>query len=485
MKSIKTIATTLLSLATLLAIACNGTAPVPDAPSTTATHRPATTISPTSTNLPTAPLPTSQHRPPPGQAHSRWSPDAVELAGFLRDVATFRTDPVFLNYCYSPGGPYADWAEQLREFADRADVQIIAETGLVPMDLWVIGYEYCLSQGQGTETSQLIVDRIELDWLEYALDPDPPQAARPTEQPPTVAPRPTQIPGPTSTPRPTNMPTPQPTPTNTPIPFQTEPMVTAASDTACGLHSNGQVECWYRYGDDELAKIEGTFQHIHASRDGGCGVTRDGTIDCWNQRHNAPDDTFLKVIADYSTACGLLQHDRTILCWNANGSRPAPRAAGFVDVSIGSTIACALHESSSVTCWGIATGEDHSPQGEFQHVSVGGSTRCLVHQDGQATCTGFLHTQQYQPQGEFSEIDVHDFHACGLQTDGQPLCWNAYDGTLHDDTPDETFIQIAAGSPLNCGLRSDGTALCWNHVEEVYEHGPPQQTVEFDLGPIQ
>ena len=476
MKRLWILAVVLASFVVLLSIACDGAAQntlsEPATPTATRAATPTTKATPTAARASTA-----------TSGDGRWSGDAVEMAAFLRDIAQFRTDPTFLNYCYSQAGPYADWVERLQEFADRANVQVLGETGLVPMDLWIIGLEYCQNQGEPTQVVLEIVKRMELEWLEYALNPQPAQAARPIAIPPTATTLPTRTRRPTFTPPPTTTPAPTPIPTSTPVPITVQPMIVASSDTVCGLRVDASVECWYRYRTETPQPVDGLFRHIDVGRAEGCGVTHDGTLSCWTYREHAPDGRFRKLSIGFSNTCGLLEDDGKILCWGPNGEAPAPHAGGFVDVSAGSGLACGHREDGTVVCWATATGEDRSPEGIYRQVSVGNWSYCLVTGDGNVECgNNFGGGWTNGPLGTFTQIDVADFHTCGLRSDGMAVCWFTADGTVDDSTPQETFVQVTAGSPLNCGLREDGVGVCWNHVDEVYEHGPPRQIVEFSLG---
>ena len=105
-----------------------------------------------------------------------FSDEALDLRSVFQELIKFKDEPWFHVYCYSLNGPAARWAEYVKNM----DSGTFHETGIVPMDLWLMGSEYCFNEGMETEDTQYWLRQMESDWVNYRPIPLPkPEYAAP------------------------------------------------------------------------------------------------------------------------------------------------------------------------------------------------------------------------------------------------------------------------------------------------------------------
>ncbi len=290
--------------------------------------------------------------------------------------------------------------------------------------------------------------------------------------------------------------------------------VSAGSSHACGLRTDGIVECW---GDNRHGKTHaplGRFAAVSAGGNHTCGLRTDGTIKCWGRADNngehpgrtdAPKGEFSAVSAGWQHSCGL-RADGTIECWGDNSlgqSRP-PRDS-FIAVDAGTWHTCGIRADATIACWGQTASP---PWGEFSAISAGWGHTCGLRTDGTVECWGNNadsarnHVGQADaPSGTFSAVGAAYLSSCGLRTDGSVECWGsnthedgAYAGLL--DAPSEAFTAVSVGDLYACAVRADGSVECWGDNTDGQSdgpgavplrpsvcrpHGPPDYTAGFPL----
>lgn len=169
------------------------------------------------------------------------------------------------------------------------------------------------------------------------------------------------------------------------------------------------------------------------------------------------------------------------VCHCPDGLLPSeddPRACvGFVDVAANAKHSCAISEVGELFCWGAndygqvgflpttptfngvyaphkvarAAGASQSP---WKKVTAGKRHTCAITEDGELFCWGSnAHGQigYYQPDG-------------GLDPKIEPVEVSA------SDTPQHTWIDVAAGDRHTCALRSNQHIYCWGN-NDMYQLG--------------
>ncbi len=285
---------------------------------------------------------------------------------------------------------------------------------------------------------------------------------------------------------------------------------------ACGIHTDGSLECW---GDDTFGELDGTpssattasppvagaFTQVSASRDGfhNCALRVDGTVLCWGgDKYGQVNGTvaqsgvaigsppgggaYLQVAAGGNHSCGL-RANGTVFCWGddtygqvdgspqstspAMGSAYAGKA---IAVATGGGHSCAVKINGRMFCWGsdyqgqvdavpntiqpyFASGAPASASQMTQPaVSAGGSHVCRISSGAKVTCTG---------------DDTYG------QLDGSP-------GTGHSGTPPGNldFVQVSAGQNHSCGLTASRTLVCWGRDNAGQTDSPPGHFIQVAAG---
>ena len=90
---------------------------------------------------------------------------AREILVHYHELLSFKDDPDFHFYCYAGGGPYSAWVERGKAIREKEDMGILAITGILSGELWQMGLDYCRNQGQETEYTEWLKERMDSDWL--------------------------------------------------------------------------------------------------------------------------------------------------------------------------------------------------------------------------------------------------------------------------------------------------------------------------------
>ncbi|WP_394842965.1 hypothetical protein LZC95_38600 [Pendulispora brunnea] len=283
-----------------------------------------------------------------------------------------------------------------------------------------------------------------------------------------------------------------------------EPMlVSAGTYHSCGVGPSGYLACWGSnyYGalgngtnEDSLVPvrvtgIDATIARVSVGAFASCAVTAAGAAKCWG-----------------SNLGGLLGNGA-----NLPGSRVPVDVRGLesgtVDLSMGTTHACAVTSTGAVKCWGSnfdgalgSPGPDSSVpvtvpglESGAVAVSVGGHHACALTSEGSVQCWGdnsigqlgdgstTSHvgpvTAQVLGSSYVSSVTAGAKHTCAALLSGDVLCWgNNSTGQLGAEpgppklTPVDTFIDFGgargvwAGGEHTCTATNDGAALCWGEA---------------------
>ena len=126
------------------------------------------------------------------------SMEALELRVWYQELLEFKDDPSFHTFCYSQGGPYADWVDRGEALEERMDAKgitlnVYAETGILRGEIWTMGVEYCGNEGRETGTTRFFKGNMEPRWL--AATPGVVQSTVAAQQrPAAIVPTPTPTP---------------------------------------------------------------------------------------------------------------------------------------------------------------------------------------------------------------------------------------------------------------------------------------------------
>jgi hypothetical protein len=112
------------------------------------------------------------------------------------------------------------------------------------------------------------------------------------------------------------------------------------------------------YGEPCMAPPSDPFIQLDTSAsDTFCGVRTDGTLECWTQEHlnqvfwpSLPAGTFSSVSVQGSSACAQ-RTDGTVECFDSTGQPWFASAVQFDAVDYGGGI----HSDGSLECWGDIT----------------------------------------------------------------------------------------------------------------------------------
>ena len=232
--------------------------------------------------------------------------------------------------------------------------------------------------------------------------------------------------------------------------------VSAGSDHACGVTSDGLAYCWgYNFsgqlGDGTsdgpercgvwpcstrpIAVAGGLhFRHVSAGGAHTCGVTTDERAYCWGYNGNGE-------LGDGTTAAHLT---------------PAAVAGGrrFRQVRAGANHTCAITPFDVAFCWGA-------------NFAGQGGNGTLTDQPVPVRVVGGLRWRQLSGGAGFS---------CGVTTDDRAYCWgNNGNGQIGDGTSGQVvprpaavagglrFRQIDAGGSHTCGVTTADRAYCWGY----------------------
>ena len=116
--------------------------------------------------------------------------------------------------------------------------------------------------------------------------------------------------------------------------------------------------------------------HSHA-----CGLKSDGSVECWGEswlgQSIPPGGTFAALSAGDEHTCGL-RHDGSAVCWgdDLSGQSSAPPGS-FTAISAGTSHTCGLRSDGSAECWGVELAissfpaiEPDPPEGTFAAISA-------------------------------------------------------------------------------------------------------------------
>ena len=150
------------------------------------------------------------------------SPSTIETMELFLELQAFRYDPEFHLVGFGVCCRFNVWKQKVDSLGERAGLDTLGEIGIVPGELFSLGWEYFMNQGNATDQTVFMEASIRASVVRVMglatlqLTPIPSLIVTPIETS-TVTPLPTATGEPTSTPAPT----PVPVPTQAPMPTST------------------------------------------------------------------------------------------------------------------------------------------------------------------------------------------------------------------------------------------------------------------------
>ncbi len=170
-------------------------------------------------------------------------------------------------------------------------------------------------------------------------------------------------------------------------------MVSQGEGQACGLHTDGSVECWGN-GVGGAIPPSGPFVEVRSIDQGACARTDAGAITCWGYNYQgnvaSPAGTWASFIFPNSYLC-MLDGAGSITCTGLAvvSAAAIPSGGGYRSLTGGFGFACALNRDDRAMCWGdAAAGQLAAPDDEFEQIVSGQYFTCGLRKDGTVTCWG-------------------------------------------------------------------------------------------------
>ncbi len=246
--------------------------------------------------------------------------------------------------------------------------------------------------------------------------------------------------------------------------------VGAGSYFGCFLRGS-TIECAAStyFTPDQASRAEavepGTYRHVSAGRDWACGVTTEGAIQCWYLDAIPPAspptaEPIQQLRIDDLSACAITESWHAV-CWDRMAYRIfALPESEYID---------ATTSDISARCGIDRAGEVHCVAGECRTDPSSGDDVCqekTVDVDG--ADVPWMDLVGSGPGGAFTKIAMSHIalFVCGIRPDGQLVCWGRdYETYLHAHEPvGVRFRDIAAGAYHVCGVTLEGQLLCWGEV---------------------
>jgi len=250
--------------------------------------------------------------------------------------------------------------------------------------------------------------------------------------------------------------------------------VAAGSGFACGLRTDGHVNCW---GDTSLLNPAGLsskiFKSISANWGFVCGILDNLELYCWgDQPPTPPSGTFYALAAGQSHVCGI-KTNRGLSCatTESDDETTSPPTGSFKWITSGNDVSCALAQGGNTdsrgTCWGTGVGQissgapSLSDSTTFKELQLGGGTIWRMLGNGTVTGLGVGAFYQPDPATVFETLSPGTTtNRCGILPNNSMQCWGA-DGDPAAVAPAGTFTAVATGISFQCAVRSNGQIHCW------------------------
>ncbi len=205
-----------------------------------------------------------------------------------------------------------------------------------------------------------------------------------------------------------------------------------------------------------------------------CVIDAEDHARCWGEDGNArlstapSSETFAYVYAGNQVACGLRPTDLGLTCWgDERTGLLSPPSGPWLDVALGSDVACGIRGDGTLTCWGeVGDPRMASPPGTYRDVAIGDVTACAINSSGRPVCWGDTSRLAAGPPEDtlFAQVAVGWDHVCGITTQAKLACWGG--NTQGQSRPPEgRYLAVAAGPYETCALDDDGDIVCFGESD--------------------
>lgn len=208
----------------------------------------------------------------------------------------------------------------------------------------------------------------------------------------------------------------------------------------CGLSStDGSIDCWTAGGPP--VSLPGVFEDVQVSPGLVCARTTLGAIECLGQAGN------LSLIGPYSdfalvgddAVCGISATDGQVSCQHADGTPitglPTDAFSSVAGSSGGALWGCGITESGAyLRCFGDSALVDMAPaDGGYVEVAVGSGVACAAKADGALSCwrDAAECAGEREPPPAASGLSASGCTVCGVEPNGLGACWPRYWDTQH------------------------------------------------------
>lgn len=204
----------------------------------------------------------------------------------------------------------------------------------------------------------------------------------------------------------------------------------------CGIALDDSVVCL------GIQAPAGTFAKISAGYKHACGIHTDGSLECWG------DNEFGEVSG------------------NPSYGTPPPPPGPYLDVDAGNRVTCGVLANGDARCWGIFFNPATAPPvGAFVQVVAGDSIYCGIRSSGAIECWGsdYAPAPYSLPNQPLTGLVLTDVskHGGALGPDGSIIYWE--NGTVLANVPSGKFIQLAGDLWRACARNAQGFVACWGH----------------------
>jgi hypothetical protein len=249
---------------------------------------------------------------------------------------------------------------------------------------------------------------------------------------------------------------------------------------ACGIHFDGSIDCWPLdhgyFNSTVLDSPSGTFTRISNSASRLCAVRTDGTLACTGFGP-PPAGTFLEIATEDSFACAI-RSDLTVQCWGSGAAVASPPSGTFAQIAVGFGFGCGIHTDQSIECWGAdSNGSTTPPPGTFTHIASTDSGVCAIATDATVHCWGLAPAA---PAGTAIDVDIGSGRICVVRTNGDVSCVTGTENSLWPDR--DQYTKVSNGRANVCAIRTDGSIGCRGYPGYGLLSPPSGSFVEIDLG---
>ncbi len=218
------------------------------------------------------------------------------------------------------------------------------------------------------------------------------------------------------------------------------PIITVAGSfrTFCSLHADGTPECSVSSaiadedcdGDNcgqDQPPAGVTFTMLSAGNRFACGIRTDGGIECWgdpSQPAPPAGNDFVYIDTQTDDTCALTSSGQ-VHCWGAT-SLSVPDNSAYVAVNVGNNIVCALLNTGAVSCFGTSAWIPELPEDvpPLQRISLSGiDALCGLLANGEVRCWDSYVGRVSPPPGTFVDVLAGGYYGCGLAADDTVSCW--------------------------------------------------------------